>query len=754
MIDTTKIILFIVSIVSFAAIIYYVIKSFNQTCPETTHFDKALNQCVQDCVEPQINDIDGSCICPNKTDQFIGGECVPTCPKEKPDLCGSTCYSKLQKSCSTKNELCNIEQTCGDECCGNINGRTTVCSNGDIIFKSPETFFVIEANNVNNKIIIPFGNYSTTDDTKDNYYPKVLSDLLTASSKTTNSYKYDVKLDENKLVFNVSNNGGVQPSFKFDYGVTNEPSKLGFDFSTQSFSSDTLTSANPLITFYCYDSECPSGQEACGDYGCCNNDSCLISTNGLKYCCPTSQGNKICGVGDNRSCCSVEQECCGEICCAIGEKCINGKCQITCTYPDKNGNKLFCDPVPKDGKKSGQYCVDIDSKNQSYCGHSDCKFNSYTYTPVELYGKNGPIIGIPPLKVCSSSDGKLYSNFYDKNGSGLSKKISTSINKDTSEFCTTNDCEQLYNKFDFVKNINVGENTCDVDFECKQILDYNDKFKKDDKDKCPFGPESRQCCYDTSGNFTGQICPDGTISYFNGRDFECIKGWKLSDISGGHGKECTIVGANDMLSELQFPNKCPKGNTGTNCCYTQCSYGFEGESCNTISKLTSLFKTNPATYINTMISYYSYLWILAGPGVDLQIDDTTTFTQGQLYDFKTYADGLMEPWKTTLTDKYNRFVQEWKSKYSVNGRGGQVYLVTGTGAQTINLYFNSNTNINKIKNIYTNGTLDYHVYYTSWGGSPSFDYDRAGDGYTRGPNFATFNWDEGNQSASAIILGM
>lgn len=585
MIDITKVILLIISIVSFVGLILYVVKAFKSTCPEKTHYSKELSQCVQDCDPPQINDIDGSCVCPNKTDQYVGGQCIPTCPKDRPKLCSgpNQCYSDEQQTCLNDKILCDIEQVCGDDnCCKPENGQPTTCSNGNIIFKSSDSFSVIEGNSINTTITIKAGTYSTTDSDIDSYYPTVLSKLLTSASElTSNKYTYTCTFDGTKLVFTVSNKDGFQPTFNFIYGTTNDASKFGFDFTSHSFTNNTLTS-DSLNTNYCYVTECPSGQEVCGDEGCCDKDSCVVN-NGVSTCCD-KKFTKICGTAPNGTCCPKDQECCGNVCCPDGEICgKDGKCKIACDLPDKDGKKLYCDPNTKDGKE-GDFCVLIGDKqtpgSYGYCGHNDCIVKDFKYNPVDLYGPN-PLAKIV-LPVCSGSDGKLYSGNYSLNsGNKLSRDLPMEFNKGLSTLCTKNDCMQLY-KYHGIKELTPNDDGCYATFDCLQILNENDK---EYSNKCPFGDGSTQCVYDSLGNFTGQVCPDTTFAYRSDSGVDCIKGWTSSDIpSPGHGTKCVpVTGLETIHPSKIYSRKCiSTDDANADCCRDSCVRGFIGDKCDQV----------------------------------------------------------------------------------------------------------------------------------------------------------------------------
>jgi hypothetical protein len=593
MIDITKVILLIISIVSFVGLIMYVVKSFLATCPVKTHYSNELNRCVKDCDKPLKNDIDGTCVCPNPNEQYVGGNCVPKCPKDKPKLCSvvNKCYSEIQQTC-LKDNLCNNEQVCGDNCCTPENGQPTTCSNGDIIFKTQDSFIVIEDNSKNLTITIKAGNYSTTDSTSENYYPTVLAKLLTNASGTSkNNYVYTVTLDGDKLTFKVSNNTtGFQPSFNFPYEITTKPSNFGFDFTTEAdlkkFSANTLTS-NDLARYVCYITGCSNGQEVCGDYGCCDPDSCL-KHNEVSICCDKKTHN-ICGTGPNGSCCPKDQVCCGDVCCGDGEICgKDGKCKIACLFKDRDTrNTVYCDPSPKDQEKTGDYCVDMGDKYDpnaySYCGHNKCIIKPFQPDPPNVVS-NSVKYGVQPtiIPVCKSSDGKLYSGNSTLNlGFGLTRTLDITFDQTQSEICTKNDCEQLY-KYEYgLEHAHGDENNtkCNATYRCADILDYNDK---QNNGKCPF-ENTTQCCFDSNGNFTGQVCPFDTISYFNGSGFDCIKGWRQIDISApGHGKKCVPVGENESTPDPIYSVKCTPGVSIKECCQSSCTRGFIGENCDQV----------------------------------------------------------------------------------------------------------------------------------------------------------------------------
>ena len=140
----SQIISIVIIIVSFISVIYFIVQSFKKTCPTGSHFDSVLNKCSPNCKSPQVNNkSDGTCECPNPNDNFIGGQCIPKCPDDKPDLCNNQCYNTLQYNCTNDNTVLCPQHLgiCGDDCCiGNTtcDEKTSTCVNKPC--KDPQVF--------------------------------------------------------------------------------------------------------------------------------------------------------------------------------------------------------------------------------------------------------------------------------------------------------------------------------------------------------------------------------------------------------------------------------------------------------------------------------------------------------------------------------------------------------------------------------------------------------------------------------------
>ena len=104
------------------------------------------------------------------------------------------------------------------------------------------TFHIIE-NGVTSTVTIPAGNYSRRS------FQAVLQAQLNLSSSQGWTYAItypntSTEADTGKYTYNVTNNGGLQPSFVF---TTNVFEQLGFNQNTTyNFAGDTLTSANVI----------------------------------------------------------------------------------------------------------------------------------------------------------------------------------------------------------------------------------------------------------------------------------------------------------------------------------------------------------------------------------------------------------------------------------------------------------------------------------------------------------------------------
>ena len=116
--DITKTITLVVSIAAFSVIVYFLVKSFKQKCPEGTVFDSKVNKCRQDCDAglTYYSEVD-ACL-PCKPDQdYIDGLCYDRCDPNLEIRCGTKCYFKDQYTC-IDNEPCTLAKSCPTGCCG------------------------------------------------------------------------------------------------------------------------------------------------------------------------------------------------------------------------------------------------------------------------------------------------------------------------------------------------------------------------------------------------------------------------------------------------------------------------------------------------------------------------------------------------------------------------------------------------------------------------------------------------------------
>ena len=278
-----------------------------------------------------------------------------------------------------------------------------------------------------------------------------------------------------------------------------------------------------------------------------------------------------------------------------------------------------------------------------------------------------------------------------------------------------------------------NDDGCYATFDCLQILNENDK---EYSNKCPFGDGSTQCCFDSQGNFTGQVCPDGTFSYYNGSGFDCIKGWTPSQLpSPGYGTKCIVVtGKETNPPSKTYSRKCVSGDDPkTECCRDSCAPGYGGPNCDAILQMNQLFKTNPVpgSIVNDLGNLY--LILLPGPGGEIVIDLESDVHWGRAYeDENSNIDSTIQKCADSGSCAFVKSI--WKNMY---GSRGYVFGTSGVLDQTIHVTF-------KVKNTLTNKTSDQQrIYYNAGDCSSSLDnwnFDGSSeDRKTHGPNIQTFN---------------
>jgi hypothetical protein len=565
-IDITKIILLIIIVVGFGVIIYFVAKYFKETCPEGSHFDTKYNSCVKNCPPGLIVSLDGNdCVCPTPGDDILDGKCVPKCKEPNTDLCGTTCYNSAVATCIDE-KVCPASLICGDKCM--TPGFT--CSGGAIVFDTDDKFLVTEGDKSYN-ITVPKGSYRLDNQVFENQklFQNVLSDLLTTGSNSNGKkYKYNVKSDSNKLIFNIGNEvtdnttsttpAPKDPQPIFNFKISKYPEKFGFDKDVYNFDSDILTSVNEIDTNTLIETKCEDvGKELCG-FNCCDKGKCV---NG--ECCDERDGLEIC---PENQCCMKKKDgtssCCGKICCdPEKERCQDGKCLTICEFKDKDGKEVLCDTTDNIGS-----CINVINNsdpsnpiNMSYCGSINCRFLAPNPEPDD----------IRDIPVCKDPNGKFYSKYV------ANKRLSrNTVSVPSSGKCVTDNCISKSAEIG-VDNINAtvvnGNLTnCVANFSCQRLLAING-------DNCPFS-DKQKCCYSSPGVFTGQVCPDKyNIAYMDVKtgNCECIKGWGSYPVATG--TICKIV-KDETYTGTLYSNKdeCLKIN--------KCNFGYSGDNCDIFTK--------------------------------------------------------------------------------------------------------------------------------------------------------------------------
>jgi len=539
-INITKIILVIIIIASFAGIMYFVVKYFKESCPEGSTFNKSFNKCVKICPPEQVNDLDGSCICPNANDHYVNNKCVPKCTDPTPDLCGGICINSNFTKCLTINGIdtpCPNDNVCGDYCVS----PGFMCTKGKIMYPFSDTFILNEGQN-SITLTIPANPQGYL---LNGIFPSKLQEIINASSKM----KYIVTNDTDnpkKLSFTVTNNTSVgQPILNFK--STFNPEKLGFSKEEYTFTDNKLLSKYSIEDYKLIETKCTNpGEENCGN-GCCKPEDCVGND-----CCTSEYNKEKCGTG----CCLKNEDgstnCCDGVCCKPenNEKCIEGKCQRKCDYKDVDDKDVYCDT-----NNPQNACLNVPNQNNngaymSYCGNIKCRFTNEVPTPADIQG----------IPVCQTSDVKhpsplFYSKYVPNKGLIRSTTTKFSVPAD----CTENDCVKRLAEVgadDFTAD--PKGNVCNTTFNCETVLEY-----LKDTDTCPLNNEN-QCCI-IGGKFKGQVCKDGFFAVPEGNDeCLCVKGWGSFNVPNG--KVCKIIKDGDDFSGTLYPTsaECLKKEGGCN----------------------------------------------------------------------------------------------------------------------------------------------------------------------------------------------
>lgn len=278
---------------------------------------------------------------------------------------------------------------------------------------------------------------------------------------------------------------------------------------------------------------CKNGQERCGtvcyypsQFSCKNNVLCEPSSVCGDICCSSSQkcdsttqkcvdcSGKLC----NGKCCPKDKPLCvNGVCCTSDRKCKDqNNNDICCSEECCNGvccseSGLDCNPDTKQcGKKCGKdYCksgyecrtyTSSSGTSNEYCGPVACStggdsWGTYTYDPPS----------IDDVPVCKTNDGKLWSVSDPLAAKGPLTRYSTVKQGEGGPPCAKEDCYQKLMEVGIVDtDWDETTRTCSGSFNCE--LKLNSKRA----DGCPFDDASKSsCCFSDTGDFTGQVCPDG-----------------------------------------------------------------------------------------------------------------------------------------------------------------------------------------------------------------------------------------------------
>jgi hypothetical protein len=614
-------------IITLLTVGYFILQAarlFANQCPVGYKFDEVAKRCVQVCKNSTdiIDEGTGECIpgCDGKKlnpekHEIINGVCVEKCAKDV-ERCGTKCLSKGY--ICINNTICPNSQACETECCGVVDGKPTTCTNGTIMYPSEDSFILSEEGK---EITIKIPKNIEGDK------PEVFVLNLMNSINKLSKYKYQVTFTDKRFIFTLQSDSTTVTQPKLLFLNTLYPDNLGFTKDKFTFENRQLKSENEVKLYKCMEMPCEEDSVLCGDK-CCDKRYCIYG----QTCCLPEDNKEICGVGLNMTCCQKNDNgtsnCCGDQCCSKGQSCYttNGEksCKIKCDYKSIDGMEIACDPRPKDGQKTGEYCVNLLNKKVSYCGHSDCVFKSINYNPANVEGAGR--LGTNAIDVCASNN-KLYSKFRNDLAFKLSRIEKSPFDSANSTNCTAEDCISRLNEYG-AQNYSIDGNICMTEFDCEKTLASNG-------DKCPFGEGNRQCCYDKSQvpNFTGQVCKYGLIANYNNTDCDCIKGWGCVDIINPtynkvFGKKCAII--TDPNSKVETSDTQLQCANGGKC---KCEEGVYGPNCDQPTDLNKEFPVYPPKikeYADIIRDFSSiYVIVLCAPGAEVV---KTSFHGGQIYD--------------------------------------------------------------------------------------------------------------------------
>ena len=336
-------------------------------------------------------------------------------------------------------------------------------------------------------------------------------------------------------------------------------------------SDGTCVACDPKTTTVCGKNCCALGSLCSSDKSKCIpcstslcNDICLDSTQVCTNDGPCDPLNVYTQGGVNRCC---KEAACNGVCCNTGQSCQGGKCMDVC-------GSSFCDP-------DTQACFSEKDKDP-YCYNKGCEWDEIAYDPQSIpYGKQGQ-----QLEVCGvlTNGVTSYWSIQQQNATRTAKDVQASGSKAQ---CDDNDCkrrsaEKGLNNIDF----DPVSKTCNSTFNCNTLL-------PEVLTTCPLD-NTKSCCTNASGAFTGQVCPggnnciDGVCGPFSGyychEDGTCVPGTSI-DKSNLYDTEEECKNAPCIPKNITTTGFGSTGRRSNMCLFSQ-----EGDaSCQTLAKYRSDF---------------------------------------------------------------------------------------------------------------------------------------------------------------------
>ena len=137
--QTKNIIVLIIIVISFAAVVYMISKSFASRCPDGYVYDEEQKKCREICSEGTryYASVDKCLACPPNQipNKRCYGGCMDKC-SETQEICGCSCIDPTREICIEGNP-CSLSKMCGKVCCPNdtkcVNGFCVKCDEKDVI---------------------------------------------------------------------------------------------------------------------------------------------------------------------------------------------------------------------------------------------------------------------------------------------------------------------------------------------------------------------------------------------------------------------------------------------------------------------------------------------------------------------------------------------------------------------------------------------------------------------------------------------